>query len=57
MWVWLWDLAVGRNWKNSVESVSERLRCLEETVSRGLMTFQEAASEGLRETGGNVFGN
>lgn len=57
MWVWLWDLAVGRSWKNSEESVSEGLRCLEETVSRGLMAFQEAASEGLRETGGNVFGN
>ena len=39
---------MGRSWKNS-ESVSERLRCLEETVSRGLMAFQEAASEGLKK--------
>lgn len=54
MWEWLWDWAVGGNWKDS--EVSENLKCHEETVGRNI-DFEEVAGEGFKGSEKYIIGN
>ena len=44
MWEWIWNWVLGRSRKES-RSVSERLKNIEEHISRSLMSFEEAADK------------
>lgn len=41
---------VGGSWKNFEERITESLKCLEETVSKILIIFEEAANKDKHAT-------